>query len=412
MKKNYQLSASSAIGVKNAATPEGQAFADSILAAINEAFAALNEDETEHTPEDFAAEVRKALESVTELPASVQEMIHNTIEVKMKAITNVASKTNISKEVKNMVARAIMETTQKEQLYNEIDAALKKNGITGLTHNDVIDYAIADKFGNENPIFSQLHQTKVSKFFYTAANMSTAAAIAKQWSKSNTAEKDIEVLEATPKAITTAYVYKRQQVANEDLDDIRRAGEEENFLAWITAELYRVLANTIVMAILTGDAVNTSGKKITVFESIATKTVTDLFTLFVQAAATLPTVAEVRGAADKIYNPNGYKKVAIMSAETKTALAGYTYASGGDKYFRNDVELAGQLGVDEIHTTDLMAGKGVIVMLPEEYWVLEKNAIEVAYPQHEHNVMNWQVERNIGGKIHGLLSTAYIKPHA
>lgn len=406
MKKT--LNSTQTRAIKNAFTPEGQAAADALIEAI-EAMAA---EETELSVEDIDTRVNEVLAGLKQLPEPVMELIHNAIELKMKAISNVANKTTISKEVKNKVARAIMESTQKEQLLNEIDAVLKENGITGLTHNDVIDYAIADKFGNENPIFNQLHQTKVSKFFYASADMSTAAAIAKQWSKSNTAEKDIEVLEATPKTITTAYVYKRQQVANEDLDDIRRAGEEENFLAWITAELYRVLANTIVMAILTGDAVNTSGKKITVFESIATKTVTDLFTLFVQAAATLPTVAEVRGAADKIYNPNGYKKVAIMSAETKTALAGYTYASGGDKYFRNDAELAGQLGVDEIHTTDLMAGKGVIVMLPEEYWVLEKNAIEVAYPQHEHNVMNWQVERNIGGKIHGLLSTAYIKPHA
>lgn len=406
MKKT--LNSTQTRAIKNAFTPEGQAAADALIEAI-EAMAA---EETELSVEDIDTRVNEVLAGLKQLPEPVMELIHNAIELKMKAISNVASKTTISKEVKNKVARAIMESTQKEQLLNEIDAVLKENGITGLTHNDVIDYAIADKFGNENPIFNQLHQTKVSKFFYASADMSTAAAIAKQWSKSSTAEKDIEVLEVTPKTITTAYVYKRQQVANEDLDDIRRAGEEENFLEWITAELYRVLANTVVMAILTGDAVNANGKKITVFESIATKTVTDLFTLFVQAAATFPTVAEVRGAADKIYNPNGYKKVAIMSAETKTALAGYTYASGGDLYFRSDSELAGQLGVDEIHTTDLMAGKGVIVMLPEEYWVLEKNTIDIAYPQHEHNLMNWQVERNIGGKIHGLLSTAYIKPHA
>jgi len=406
MKKT--LSASRVLAIKNSFAPEGQAAADALIEAI-EAMAADNENE--FTAEDLEAKVAEVLAGLKEVPAPVQEMISNAIEVKMKAISNMASKTTISREVKNQVARVIMNTHSAESLKSEIDAVLKKNGISGLTHGDVVDYAIADKFGNENPLFNMFHKTRVSKFFYTSADMTTAAAIAKQWSKNSEVAKAIQSLTATPKTISTAYVYKRQQVALEDLDDVRRDGEESNFVAWITEELARVLCNTIVMAVLVGDSVNAS-QNLTTFESIATKNASDAFTLVTTAAASVPTVAEVRAQADLIYNPNGLRKVAIMSAATKTALAGYVFASGGDQYFRSDEELAGQLGVDEIYTTDLMNSKGVIVMLPEEYWVLEKNAIEVAYPTWEHNVMNWQVERNIGGKIHGLLSTAYIKPHA
>ena len=50
-----------------------------------------------------------------------------------------------------------------------------------------------------------------------------------------------------------------------------------------------------------------------------------------------------------------------------------------------------------------------IVMLPDGYWYNEKNAISVAYPKYEENVMNYQKERNIGGAIHDLFSTAVLK---
>lgn len=404
------LNAAQAMKIKNAFSPEGQAAADALIEAID----AMAADENENGIEELEAKVAEIIEGLKNVPENVQEFIHNAIELKMKAISNMAGKAGVSKEIKNQVARVIMNSHNSESLKSEIDAVLKKNGITGLTHGDVVDYAIADKFGNENPLFAMFHQTRVSKFFYTSNDMTTAAAIAKQWSKSSEAAKAIQTLAATPKTISTAYVYKRQQVALEDLDDVRRDGEESSFVAWITEELARVLCNTIVMAVLVGDSVNAS-QNLTTFESIATKSTTDAFTLVSTAAATVPTVAEVRAQADLLYNPNGLRKVAIMSAATKTALAKYQYVTGtdgSDFYYRSDEELAGQLGVDEIYTTDLMNSKGVIVMLPEEYWILEKNAIEVAYPTWEHNVMNWQVERNIGGKIHGLLSTAYIKPHA
>lgn len=417
-KKVYQLSANRAIGVKNAATPEGQQFADEVIAAINEAFEALNEDEEEHTPEEFAESVRKAVEDVlanlAQAPAPVQEYIQNAIKAQMKNITNVTGAKGVSKEVKKEVCEAIMGFTGKsgELLKEQVNAICKKNGISGLTFADLIDYEIVDKFGQEDRLYAMLHQTKISRFFYSTADMQTAAAIAKQWDKTSArnVEKDIQQIEATPKTITTDYVYKRQEIAQADLDEIARAGEESSFVAYITEELRRVVVNTCIMAILVGDAVNDEGKKVVVFESIATKSATDAFTIVSTAAAAVPTVAEVRAQADLIHNPKALKKVAIMSAATKTALAGYRYAAGGDLYFRSDAELAGQLGVDEIYTTDLMAGNGVIVMLPEEYWVLEKNTIEVAYPKWERNAQNWQYEKNIGGKIHGLLSSAYIKP--
>ena len=63
------------------------------------------------------------------------------------------------------------------------------------------------------------------------------------------------------------------------------------------------------------------------------------------------------------------------------------------------------LGVDRIYVTDKAIG--VVCFIPEEYWVKEKNAMQVSYPRYENNVMNYQRERNLGAAVHGLKSVAF-----
>ena len=69
------------------------------------------------------------------------------------------------------------------------------------------------------------------------------------------------------------------------------------------------------------------------------------------------------------------------------------------------VHAAAMLGVDRIYVTD--KATGVICFVPDEYWVKEKNAMQVSYPKYEFNVMNYQRERNIGAAVHGLKTGAF-----
>ena len=90
----------------------------------------------------------------------------------------------------------------------------------------------------------------------------------------------------------------------------------------------------------------------------------------------------------------------------------FKYSGTGTIMYRSTDEVAKQLGVDEVILCDLLdPEEGIygIVMLPDGYWYNEKNAISVAYPKYEENVMNYQKERNIGGAIHDLFSTAVLK---
>lgn len=405
--KKKQLTANQVLAIKNSFSPEGQKAADAIVEAIN----AMGGEETEYSVEELQEKVNALCEEAKSLTEEEREVVENMIALQLKNITNVANKKNVSREVKNEVIKAILEGAKSgAELRDNVRAIAVKNGIDGLTFEDVIDYDIQDKFGAENWLFDRLHKTEFNKFFYTEADMNDAKAIAKGWLKTNEGQKAIQQLTTKGKKIDTQYVYKIQSMAAEDLARIRKAGKENTIIGYVTNELRRVVVNTKVMAILVGDSVNQGNAQVTSFESIGTKTATDAFTLVQTASAAELTVKEIRLLADQLHNPFGHEKVAVMCATQKTKLAAYRYAAGGDEYYRTDAELAGQLGVDAIYTTSLVPEGGVILLIPEEYWVLEEDEIDVAYPKYEENKVNWQYESLSGGAIHGLASTAVLRP--
>lgn len=394
--------------VKNAfgADEAGQKAAEAILELVQ---TMMDDPENEFTLADLETKIKEQIDALKISDKEIEERVHNAVELKMKAISNVAGKSSISKEVKNAAARAILNAHSPQEVTDGLARVAKENGISGLTFADVVDYDLADKFGNENALFAKLRKTEVNKFFYIKEDMSTAAAIAKQHVKGAT--KDIEALTAEGKTMTPKMVYKIQQIDVEDMLRLRKAGREAALVAWITDELRRVLTNTEVMAMLVGDNVNPVGKRVTSFETIK-KDASDLFTIVKTAAGAMPTVAEVRDARDSMYNPNGLEVLAIANAKTFTSLANYHYGQGSDDYFRPDADLAGQLGVDGIYRSNLLADGEVILITPDEYWVHNEGEVEVAYDKWENNQHNWQYERMDCGAIHGLLSTAYIKPTA
>lgn len=405
--KKKQLNADQVLAIKNSFTPEGQKAADAIVEAIN----AMGGEETEYSLEDLQGKLNDLCEAARSLSQEQREIVENMIALQMKTIANVANKKNVSREVKNQVITAIMDGAKNgEVLRDKIHSIANAAGISGLTFEDVIDYDLQDKFGAENWLYDRLHKTEFNKFFYSEADMQDAKAIAKGWLKTNEGQKVMEELTAKGKKLDPQYVYKILPMAAEDIARIRKAGKENTIIGYITDELRRVVVNTIVMAILVGDSVNSGTAKVVSFESIGPKTATDAFTLVSVVAGANPTVKEVRALADQLHNPFGHEKVAVMNATTKTGLAGFKYAAGGDEYFRAEAELAGQLGVDAIYTTNLVPEGGVIVMIPEEYWVLEDDEIEVSYPKYEENRVNWQYERLTAGAIHGLASTAVLRP--
>lgn len=400
--------------VADAFSERGKEAADAIRALIDE----LEQSEVEVDEEQLAAKIKEVLEAA-EPSGKVQEAIANAIAQRMQAMTKPAEAKNLSAAVKNQISAAILRASGKEEVKNAVEAVLVKNDISGLTMEDVVDYAIVESWGDLNPIFKRLHKTMFTKFFYNSDELKTAALLAKQWDKTGETEKIIQELAVVGKSITAKYIYKRQRAAMEDLDEIEKAGRLSSFLRFLNEELDRMIVNTIVLAILVGDDVNDLADRVTTFETIGTKSATDVFTT-VQAAAsgTVVSLKALRQLCDSVKNPYGKSKVLIINSATFAEVAEFKYSANGSILYRTRDEVARMLGCDELIECDLMAAENAagttvgalaICMLPDGYWYNEKKALSVVYPTYEKNVMNYQKERNIGGAIHDLHSTAVLK---
>lgn len=373
-----------------------------VAKALNDLLTELEGSDVEVNEEELKAKVEEIFKN---LMPNTEEVVANALAKKMAEIKN-AINPELSVEVKNQITAAILRS-KKEEVKNAVNEVLVKNGVTGMTFENAVDYVVSESWGNLNPLLMMFKKVPYTKFFYNSADLSEAKILAKQWDKSGTSEKKIQEIEVNGKTINTKYVYKRQAIAQEDMDEIERVGEGTNFLRFINEELDRQIANTIVKTILVGDSTNQAADRLTTFESIGTKSASDVFTTIVTGSATL---AKVREASDKVKNPNGLKKVAIMSQTTLTAISTYIAATGATEDYRSKEEIAGKIGVDEIVVVDVLpATTHAIIMIPEEYWYVEKNSLAVSYPKYEMNQINYQKERNCGGAIHGLYSTAVLK---
>lgn len=394
--------------VANAFSEKGQEAADAIRALIDE----LEGAEVEIDETMLAEKINEVLAGA-EPNSKTEEAIANAIAKRMTAIQN-GIKKELDVKIKNQICAAVLRCSGKEDVKNAVNAVLVKNDITGLTFEDAVDYTIVESWGDLNPLFKQLHKTFYSKFHYNEDELKTAAILAKQWDKTKKTEKVIQELAAEGKRISTKYIYKRQRVSQEDLDDIELAGETTNFLRFINEELDRQIVNTIVMAILIGDTVNAAGNRVTTFESIGTKTVSDVFTTVVNpATAGSVTLTDCRKAADAIKNPESKRVVAVLRRSVLTEVSSFIYGQGGTTDYRSRQEIADKMGVDEIIESDLLddANGDVlgIFLIPDGYWYKEKSALSVAFPKYEENTMNYMKERNIGGAIHDLYSTAVLR---
>lgn len=398
--------------IVNSFSDKGAEAAAAVRAAIDELEAA----EVEYDVDQFKAAIEEVIAQYGEVPAVVAESIAKHVQAIQDSMVKNDPKSKLTPAIRNQVSAAILRANGREDVEDAFDRVMTKNGISGLTFSDVIDYAIVEKWGDYNPLFKQFYRTMVNKWFYNTDELKTQKNIlAKQWAKTSVNDKVIQDLSVSGRTITPQYIYKMQQVAREDLDQIERAGQTTNFLRWLLEELDRQIVNTIVLHILIGDTVNDAADRISSFESIGAKTATDAFTTIQAPAGANVTLSDVRTMCDKVYNPYGYKKVLVISQANLTAISAFLYASGGSTMYRTKEEIAGMVGVDEIITSSLMddsvaAGKiNAVCLLPQEYWYNELNSLEFTWPKNERNVINYMRERNVGGKLHGLASSAVLR---
>lgn len=388
--------------ISDAFSEEGQAAADAIRALIDEIEGSEQEIDRDELERLIIETMRKFNKSEDEeIPAAVANAIAKKI-VEVQNRMPVSDK--LTPKIKNEISAAILKARGKSEVEKVVNDVLVKNGISGLSFEDTVDYAITENWGESNALFNALRKTPFSKFFYSAQDKTDADVIAHGWDKTSQTEKEIQAVVANGKSISTQYIYKRQQIAQEDLDDMREMGGETNFLRWLNEELDRQIVNTIV-GILLGAV---QSNDITTIETLMGAGTSDAFRTAVANSATAVTdltIVDIRKLADAVSNPYGKSKWLVIDQTTLTQISAFIYASGGDTTYHRIDDIKGMLGVDEIYVTSLATVP--IVFLPDGYWVKEKNAISVTYPTWEFNVQNYQKERNLGGGIHDLKSVAF-----
>ena len=390
---------------------------DEFVAAVD----ALAEDAAEHNETSIKDEFEKVAakyattEEVAEMIAKVRESIANDVR------KNVSVADKFTPQVKNAIVQAFATSRDKREVINKLNEIAKENGIelkkrkndvSGLTYQGMVDYAIQVRQDESDEIYDALYKTPVTKIFFAELDDTKPEKIAKQWGKNAGAGvvKDVQALAAEGKEMTTANVYKMQRIANEDLDDAAEVGQEGALIGTITAELRKSVKAGIVRAILIGDNVNPEGKKITKFETIGTKTATDLFTTVLNPEqAGQVSIIDLARAAEAVKTE---RKWLFLSPELDLALREYVYATGGTPMLMSREELAAKIGVDRIFKKDYLAGVAglhAIILDPDQYWVKEKKETDVAFPQYERNARGFLYELNAGGVIRGLKSTAVLK---
>ena len=399
--------------VQNLLGEKGQGLVDELRGIFDE----MESAEVEVSAEDLTAAIEETVAKYKEVP----EAVANAISAMKADLLQVRNAMNNSKEgknlpvaVKNQIAKAIMSCREKSQIENAVKAVLTKNEITGLTFADVIDYAIVDGWGDESGLFGKLYKTPVTKFFYNEDDLTEADILAKQWDKDSESAKAVQVIATTGKTISTAYIYKKQRIANEDMDSIAASGNESMFLGYITSELKRQWNNTVIKTILIGDSDNPVGSQITTFESIGTKAADDIFTTITNPGTPgTPTRAEVWAMIQSVKDDYGYGKVLVVDPTVLAIMSTFVYASGGSTEFRGMDALKAEFGVADIIVKDLLTWTSssvhAVCFVPQGYWVNIKKEVEVAYPNWEFNTQNFLFERNAGGAIHDLKSTAVLK---
>lgn len=419
MKKNYLTIANGMRAIANELNDDAKAKLEEIAAAI----VALGEEADNDGKEEIKARLAQLQADLDKVQAETAEEVANRIQMLRNEITKSVSVKDVrdqfTPEVRKAIANAVLDARYGvkntmaaiEAVCKSNDIAVRtKNSVSGLTFAEIIDYALQLKQENNDEIFDALYKTKRTKFFYGEIDPKQPNNIAKQWDKDSETQKQEQELALNGKAISTAYIYKLQSLANEDLDDAREAGQEAELLRDIREELTRAVKGLAVRAIFVGDTYNPSGSKVTVFETIGKKKTTDLFTTVVNPATpSTVTLADLRKAAAAVKTEN---KWAVVTSATKLALAEYLNAAGATPRFLTDAELAEQIGVDRVIDKDFIGeetGLHAVIFDPNEYWVKEKNVIDTPFPEYRDNRQGYIYEINMGGAIHGLKSTAVLR---
>ena len=409
MKKNFLMCVGRLQGIKNALTGDAKDFADAVL----EAFQSMADDNAEHGIDELTKKVEEIAGTFVS-NSDVENKIAEVRESIMQVVRGGASakvENKISGKVVEQVANAILRSRSHSEAINAIEGVMTKNDITGLSYQQLVDYVLNIKQDDADEVFDALNVTPFAKWFYGELNESNAEQVAKQWDKASQkgVTKDLQTLALNGKSIECKEVYKMQRIANSDLNAAEEAGQQTQLLASAVAELRKSVKAAAVRAMLIGDKVNSGNKKITSFETIGTKKVTDAFTTVLNPEGAEVTLVDLLRTVKEV---KADRKWLFITSALEVQLRKMVYGNGGTATIIGLEDMAKMLGVERVINKGYLAnenGLHAIVMSPDEYRVKIRKTLEIPFPEYKENAMYLLYEMDMAGAIHGIKSTAVLR---
>lgn len=369
----------------------------------------------EEGKEEIKARLEQLRADIDKVEGEVAAEVANRIQKLRDELTGAmgAGKKAVDKltpAIKNQIAMALR-NSNKANREAAVMQILKENDITGLTFPEAISATVVYE-RKPTEIFDEFGTTDIDEHFLVGIDESNAEQIAKQFSDDPSVQKDIENLAAVGVQIRTAYVGKLQRFSNAALDKAEKAGTLNEVLGQTTAELEYMTNRLAEKAAIVGDNVNTSGKKVTVFETIGTTSVSNArVTVVNPAKATEPSILDLAKTADQV-DAAVNEKIAILSKELARNLSAFQYGQGGSTRILSDEDLASQIGVRKIVKVDYLkevTGLHAVILKPSAYKVQTLKEHSVAWPEWRNNAQYFIYEKNMGGALVEIKSAAVLR---
>ena len=197
--------------IKNELTEDAAELRRSLLDLLDE----LENADVEIDEEELASRIREAIDAFnrddkSEVPAAVANAIAAKFAEVKNSLTTKAEK--LTPAIKNQIALAVLNSRGRDDVKANVEAVLVKNGVSGLTFEETVDFAIVENWGSTNRLFAALRKSPITKFYYSTQDVTDSGVLAHQWAKTSEDEKIAQQVNALSKTINTKFVYKRLPV--------------------------------------------------------------------------------------------------------------------------------------------------------------------------------------------------------
>lgn len=395
---------------KNSISDEDKAIVTSAqenLAALLEQVEAMPDEDPE-----ILNELKNTVAALQESITAIKEKLtqQNKPEEEMKIENTYLSTKNSLHDF----AEVIRTSKNAEEFCSNWNEKLITNGVTIADGSseaylpEAVRGMITDIWDKNAGFLKDLNHSGAKRFYvrYNPTDQTIETSRAKGHKAGDTkAEQSIGL---NSKLIDAQFIYKIQS-----LDKKTEWNDDGTLVNYVVKELISQIIYEIKRAIIAGDGRDAaSDYKISSFETLVAAS-TDTWHVVSTATADGFLKDDLVASVASVENPNGKPMYMLMTKATANGLRRVQASSTSTPVYMPMEQLADELGVNEIITTDLLpATYAAVTFIPDEYIIVGDNILSPEFYQWhvgESNVNKYRAEVCAGGGINAMKSVAVLK---